>query len=84
MAKFLFRLEPLLTARRRTEQDARRVVAGIERERLALEEELRRHQREILRHFSSLELRVVDKLNLPQDTGDLWWADSMVVVKAVL
>ena len=47
MARFVFRLEPLLTARRRTEQDARRVVAAFERERLGLEDELRRHQREI-------------------------------------
>lgn len=47
MAKFVFRLEPLLTARRRAEQDARRVVAGLERQRIGLEEELRRHQREI-------------------------------------
>ncbi len=47
MAKFVFRLEPLLTARRRTEQDARRVVAVLERERLGLEDELRRHQGEI-------------------------------------
>ncbi len=48
MAKFVFRLEPLLTARRHAEQDARRVVAVIERERLGLEDELRRHQQQIM------------------------------------
>jgi flagellar export protein FliJ len=48
MAKFVFRLEPLLTARRHAEQDARRVVAVLERERLGLEGELRRHQQQIM------------------------------------
>jgi flagellar export protein FliJ len=48
MAKFVFRLEPLLTARRHAEQDARRVVAVLERERLKLENELRRHQQQIM------------------------------------
>ncbi len=48
MAKFVFRLEPLLTARRHAEQDARRVVAVIERKRLGLQDELRRHQQQIM------------------------------------
>ncbi len=48
MAKFVFRLEPLLTARRHAEQDARRVVAVIERERIELENDLRRHQQHIM------------------------------------
>jgi flagellar export protein FliJ len=48
MAKFVFRLEPLLTARRHAEQDARRVVAVLERERLALENKLRCHQQQIM------------------------------------
>jgi flagellar export protein FliJ len=48
MAKFVFRLEPLLTARRHAEQGARRVVAVLERERLALEDQLRCHQQQIM------------------------------------
>ncbi len=48
MAKFVFRLEPLLTARRHAEQDARRVVAVLERERIGFQDELRRHQQQIM------------------------------------
>ena len=43
----------------------------------------RAHQRLLFDHFSEVTLRVVDNLNLPQDVHDAWWADSMVVVKAV-
>jgi guanidinoacetate N-methyltransferase len=42
----------------------------------------RRHQRLILQHFSSLSLSV-ERLQLPADCKDLWWSDSMVVVKAI-
>lgn len=42
----------------------------------------RRHQRLILQHFSSFAVSV-QPLALPQDCKDLWWADSMVVVKAI-
>src|SRR5690606_6122016 len=42
----------------------------------------RRHQRALLKHFSSISLRV-EPLRLPADCADLWWADSMVVIKAV-
>ena len=48
MAKFVFRLEPLLTVRRRAEDDARRAVAVLQRERLKLEAELRRRQQDIV------------------------------------
>ena len=48
MAKFVFRLEPLLTTRRHAEQGARRVVAVLERERIGLENDLRRHQQQII------------------------------------
>ena len=44
MAKFMFRFEPLLKARRRVEQDAQKSVAELERERLALEDVLRGYQ----------------------------------------
>lgn len=43
----------------------------------------RGHQRALLRHFSAFEVRVVGPLQLPPDIRDQWWADSMVVVKAV-
>jgi amino acid adenylation domain-containing protein len=42
----------------------------------------RRHQRLILQHFGSFACSV-QKLQLPADCKDLWWADSMVVVKAI-
>ena len=39
-------------------------------------------QRALLEHFSSLSVRV-ESLEVPEDTRDAWWADSMVIVKAV-
>jgi predicted O-methyltransferase YrrM len=42
----------------------------------------RRHQRRVLDYFRSLELSVVRPLFPPPDCN-YWWADSMVVVKAV-
>lgn len=42
----------------------------------------RRHQRFLLSHFSSFTLSVVRSL-LPPDDCHYWWADSMVLVKAV-
>jgi flagellar export protein FliJ len=44
MAKFVFRLEPLLRARRRAEEEVQREVARLQRQRLALEEALRGYQ----------------------------------------
>ena len=44
MAKFRFRLEPVLEQRRAAEKERQREVATLERERLALEDELRRRQ----------------------------------------
>jgi flagellar FliJ protein len=44
MARFRFRLEPLLKARRLAEQGRQRAVAEIERERLAIEDRLREQQ----------------------------------------
>jgi guanidinoacetate N-methyltransferase len=43
----------------------------------------RAHQRLLFRHFRSITLRVLDGLRLPEDVRDAWWADAMVVVKAV-
>lgn len=43
----------------------------------------RSHQRSLFKHFSSIEMKIVKDLALPQDVKDQWWADSMVIVKAV-
>ncbi len=43
----------------------------------------RTHQRALFDHFSGFEVARVEDLELPQDVGDAWWSDSMVVVKAV-
>ena len=42
----------------------------------------RRHQRRVLEHFRSLTLSVVRQLQPPPDCN-YWWADSMVVPRAV-
>lgn len=43
----------------------------------------RAHQRMVLRYFREMTLSVVAPLDLPEDSGDDLWGDSMVVVKAV-
>lgn len=43
----------------------------------------RSHQRLLFEHFSRIELLLVKNLALPDDVADQWWADSMVVVRAV-
>jgi len=42
----------------------------------------REHQRLLLKHFSSFNIQKID-LEMPDDVRDLWWANSMVVVKAI-
>ena len=42
----------------------------------------RRHQRCLFRHFHSISIHV-EKLSIPPDTHDTWWADQMVVIRAV-
>ena len=42
----------------------------------------RTHQRQLLKHFRSVTIRVVHDLRLPELVKDAWWADSMVVVEA--
>ncbi len=42
----------------------------------------RRHQRSLLRYFSSFAVEVVDNLRPPDDC-EYWWTDRMCVVKAV-
>jgi guanidinoacetate N-methyltransferase len=43
----------------------------------------RAHQRLVLRHFRELTLSVVAPLELPEDSRDDLWGDSMVIAKAV-
>jgi guanidinoacetate N-methyltransferase len=43
----------------------------------------RRHQRLIFQHFRSFTLSQLKPLSVPANSRDLWWADSMAVVKAV-
>jgi guanidinoacetate N-methyltransferase len=42
----------------------------------------RGHQRLVLRHFRKFELSKIEPLNLPPDSKDTIWADSMVLIKA--
>lgn len=42
----------------------------------------REHQRLLLKHFSSFSLEIVP-LTMPEDVKDIWWANSIVVVKAL-
>jgi guanidinoacetate N-methyltransferase len=37
----------------------------------------------LFQYFSSITLQVVQPLNVPKDVRDTWWADSIVVVKAI-
>jgi guanidinoacetate N-methyltransferase len=36
----------------------------------------------LLKHFSSFRVHVIP-LNMPEDVKDTWWADTMVVIKAI-
>ncbi|MEO9892387.1 class I SAM-dependent methyltransferase [Aurantibacter sp.] len=42
----------------------------------------REHQRELFKHFSSFQIQKVN-LQLPNDIKDTWWAETIVVVKAI-
>jgi amino acid adenylation domain-containing protein len=42
----------------------------------------REHQRRLLRHFREISLHV-EPVDVPPNTRDMWWAPSMVVIKAV-
>ncbi len=41
----------------------------------------RRHQRALFKHFSRISMSV-QEVNVPQNTHDTWWADSMIIVRA--
>lgn len=43
----------------------------------------RQHQRLLFNHFKSIEIRIVDSLQIPDDVRDAWWSDEMATVKAV-
>ena len=43
----------------------------------------RTHQRLLFQYFSSFSLSMIKPLNIPEDSRDALWADSMVVIKAV-
>ncbi|QMU66412.1 MAG: class I SAM-dependent methyltransferase [Flavobacteriaceae bacterium] len=42
----------------------------------------RSHQRSLFRHFSSFSLEKID-LGIPEDIKDTWWANTIVIVKAI-
>lgn len=42
----------------------------------------RGHQRALFENFSSISLKILD-LDMPEEVFDAWWADTMVIVKAV-
>lgn len=42
----------------------------------------REHQRQLLEHFSSFQIKKIN-LQIPVDVQDTWWADTMIVVKAI-
>ena len=43
----------------------------------------RGHQRRLFEHFSTITQSVYKPLNLPEDIKDAWWADSMIIIKAI-
>ena len=43
----------------------------------------RAHQRALLSHFSSFETSLIKELEVPQDTTDAMWSNSMILIKAI-
>ncbi|MFK7962985.1 MAG: class I SAM-dependent methyltransferase [Burkholderiaceae bacterium] len=43
----------------------------------------RAHQRSLLNHFSAFETSLIKGLEVPQDTTDAMWSDSMILIKAI-
>ncbi len=64
MPRFIFPFEVLLETRCRAEEDAQRAVAQIERQRLELEESLRRQQRNIAQDKDALRTELTGPLNM--------------------
>lgn len=69
MARFVFKLDPLLEARRRAERSAQRRVAEIERERLALEDRIRRMQQAIASGKQAMKGRLTGVLHMENLRG---------------
>jgi flagellar FliJ protein len=65
MARFRFKLEPLLRARRHAEREKQRAVAELQRQRLDLEHALRRRQAFITEGKAALRDRLVGDLDMP-------------------
>ncbi len=65
MAKFKFKLDSVLKARRLAEQSHQRIVAGIERERMALEESLRLQQQHIAEAKDALHTGLLGRIDVP-------------------
>jgi len=65
MARFRFKLDPLLRARQHVERQRQRAVAELERQRLALEDELRRRQAFIVAGKQALRDHLVGELAMP-------------------
>ena len=72
MAGFVFRLQPVLESRRRAEQDARRAVARLQRQRLDIEDGLRRHQRQITSGKDRMRGSMIGALILREKRYDQW------------
>jgi flagellar FliJ protein len=66
MAAFRFRLDPLLEARRQREKAVQRQVAEAERQRLELEEAIRRRQRDLSAARAELRGRLTGALHAEQ------------------
>jgi len=69
MAGFQFRLQSLLRQRELAEQTHQRAVADLERERLDLEDKIRRHQEAIQSGKDDLREQLVGRLNGDQLRG---------------
>lgn len=78
MARFVFKLRPVLEQRERTEREHQKRVAELERERLALEQVIRTHQRSIVQERRDLRDLVGD----PEISGPTPVELSMVRVQA--
>jgi flagellar protein FliJ len=63
MAKFTFQLEPVLKARRAAEQDRQITVAKLERQRMQIEQSIRRRQEMLIESKRELRSVLVGTLN---------------------
>lgn len=66
MSRFVFKLDPLLRARRRLEQGRQRVVAELEQDRARLEDRLRRQQELLAQGRESQRAGLVGRLRIEE------------------